>query len=67
VKFVYIYYYIYIVRRALSHFQLLFYKFLLHSLIQNYLPTSEKTRTAVHVPAQWQQQGRSPLVDLPIQ
>jgi len=41
VEFVYIYYYyICIVRRAISHFRLLFCEFLLHSLIQNYSPTT---------------------------
>jgi len=55
---------IYIVCRAVSHFRLLFCKFLRHLLTQKLITNilSEKARTGV--PPRWQQQVRRPLEDL---
>ena len=68
---IYIYIHVYIcchccsVRLTINHLWLLFWAFLRHSLIQKlFTKYSEKTQAVV---PRWQQQGRRPLVDLPIQ
>jgi len=59
--------YIYLVRRAVSHFRLLFCEFLRHSLIQKLLINYSSRRHELLYLLDGNSNDRRPLVDLPIQ